>query len=74
MKREENWMLHYKQLKAHVKKTGHYPERDSQLYNWCRYNTKLKNKGLLTEKKVTLLDAVAALRVNTRRRHKALKA
>lgn len=73
MKREENWMLHFKQLRAHVKKTGHYPERDSKLYNWCRYNTKLKNKGLLPEKKADLLDAVAAMRVSTRRRHATQK-
>lgn len=62
MKREENWNLHYKELKAHVKKYGHYPPRDTALYNWCRYNVKLKNKGLLDARKTNLLDKVDAMR------------
>lgn len=62
MKREENWLQNYKLLRAYVRRYGHYPKRDTQLYNWCRYNTKLKNKGMLDEKKTQLLDIVADMR------------
>lgn len=62
MLREENWKRHYEELKAFVRSNGHYPPRDSQLYNWCRYNTKLKNRGKMDDKKAALMTAVEALR------------
>lgn len=58
-------MNHYEALKAYVAKFGHYPKRNTQLYNWCRYNVKLKNKGKLTDDKTELLNKVDAMRLPT---------
>lgn len=67
MKREKAWMQHYEELKAHVAKFGHYPKRDTKLYNWCRYNVKLKNKGKLSDEKVKLMDVVDSMRLPNHR-------
>lgn len=64
MKRNEAWMLRCAELKAWVEVHHHYPQENGRLRNWCRYNIKLRNKGLLDEWKVKLIGEVEALRTH----------
>lgn len=63
-KSDQNWMEQYNELHQWVKKHHHYPPKHTLLYNWVRYNVKLRNKGKLAQWKVELFDAVDAMRTH----------
>ena len=61
-KSEENWNIHFNELKAHVAITGHFPDKHSTLNNWVRYQRKRFKAGLMTEEQRVLFEELAASR------------
>lgn len=61
-KREENWKIHFNELKDHVAITGHFPDKHSTLNNWVRYQRKRIKAGLMTEEQQVLFEELAANR------------
>lgn len=46
---EERWMANYEALKAHVERTGHFPNKHTALNNFCRYQRKRIKAGTMPE-------------------------
>ena len=46
---EECWMANYEALKAHVERTGHFPNKHTALNNFCRYQRKRIKAGTMPE-------------------------
>lgn len=61
-KNEENWMVNFEALKAHVAVTGHFPDKHSTLNNWCRYQRKRIKAGIMPEDQMNLFLELAASR------------
>lgn len=59
---EENWKIHFNELKAHVAITEHFPDKHSTLNNWVRYQRKRIKAGLMTEEQRVLFEDLAASR------------
>lgn len=45
----ERWMANYEALKAHVERTGHFPNKHTALNNFCRYQRKRMKAGTMPE-------------------------
>ena len=61
-KNEENWMMHYNELKAYVAVHHHFPVRHTTLNNWIRYQRKRIKAGALPEEQRLLFEELAASR------------
>ena len=57
-KKEENWTEKYLELKAHVERTGHFPNKHTRLNNWCKYQRKRLKEGLMTEEQQQFFKAL----------------
>ena len=64
MERCSSWQTNFEALKAHVAKTGHFPNKHTKLNNWCRYQRKRMKAGLMPEEQKVLFEALAASRSN----------
>lgn len=51
---EERWMANYEALKAHVERTGHFPNKHTALNNFCRYQRKRIKAGTMPEEQLRL--------------------
>lgn len=51
-KNEENRLVNYEALKAHVAITGHLPDKHSTLNNWVRYQRKRMKARIMLEKTI----------------------
>lgn len=58
-KNEENWFLHYEELRAHVAQHGHLPDRHTRMNHWWKYQMKKKKAGTLTEEQERMLQELA---------------
>ncbi len=65
MKNEEKWLANYEALKAHVLKTGHFPNKHDKRLNWARYQRKCIKAGTLEDWKRELFEELAASRSNS---------
>lgn len=59
-KNEENWLLHYTELKEHIMEHHRLPQKTvlegrSKLH-WWKYQQKKRKAGLLSEEQLRLLD------------------
>lgn len=61
-KNENNWMMHYNELKAYVAVHHHFPVRHTTLNNWIRYQRKRIKAGTLPEELCLLFKELAASR------------
>lgn len=61
-KNEENWMMHYSELKAYVAVHHHFPVRHTILNNWIRYVLKKIKAGTLPEGQSLLFEELEASR------------
>lgn len=61
-KNEDNWMMHYNELKAYVAVHHHFPVRHTTLNNWVRYQRKRIKAGTLPEDLRLLFEDLAASR------------
>lgn len=61
-KNEENWLLHYNELKAHVAVTGHFPDKHSTLNNWVRYQRKRMKAGIMPAEQIRMFLELAESR------------
>lgn len=61
-KNDENWMMHYNELKAYVAVHHHFPVRHTTLNNWIRYQRKRIKAGTLPEEQKRLFEELAASR------------
>ena len=61
-KNENNWMMHYNELKAYVAVHHHFPVRHTTLNNWVRYQRKRIKAGTLPEDLRLLFEDLAASR------------
>ena len=61
-KNEENWMMHYNELKAYVAVHHHFPDKHTTLNNWVRYQRKRIKAGTLPEEHRILFEELAASR------------
>ena len=53
-KNAENWLVHFEDLKAYVKQTGHFPGKHTALNNWVKYQRKRMKAGTMPERQRTL--------------------
>lgn len=64
--RERMWMEKYDELKEYIIVHKHLPDKhkvdNRGLLNWWKYNMKRKNKGLLTEERIAMLEELANMR------------
>ncbi|MBQ4524649.1 MAG: helicase associated domain-containing protein [Bacteroidaceae bacterium] len=56
------WHANFEALKAHVAKTGHFPNKHTTLNNWCRYQRKRIKVGTITQEQKELFEQLAASR------------
>ena len=56
------WQENFEALKLHVSKTGHFPNKHTQLNNWCRYQRKRIKAGLMPEEQLLLFESLAESR------------
>lgn len=65
-KNEENWMLHYNELKEYVMVHHHFPDKHKVefrgLLNWAKYTRKKIKAGTLQEEQRLLFEELAASR------------
>lgn len=66
MTNEENWLLHYNELKEHIMLHHRLPQKTvvegrSKLH-WWNYQQKKRKAGLLTEEQMRLLDELEQYR------------
>lgn len=61
-KNDENWMMHYNELKAYVAVHRHFPVCHTTLNNWIRYLRKRIKSGTLPEELRLLFEELAASR------------
>ena len=65
-KKEENWMMHYNELKAYVAVHHHFPDKHKVefrgLLNWAKYTRKKIKVGTLPEEQRLLFEELAASR------------
>lgn len=65
-KNEENWMMHYNELKAYVAEHHHFPDKHKVesrgLLNWAKYNRKKIKAGTLPEDQRILFQSLEASR------------
>lgn len=64
MKNEENWMMHYEELREHVAAHGHFPDKHTTLCNWVKYQRKRLKLGQMPEEQRRLFEALADSRTN----------
>lgn len=64
--RERMWMEKYDELKEYIIVHKHLPDKhkvdNRGLLNWWKYNMKRKNKGLLAEERIAMLEELANMR------------
>lgn len=65
-KNEDNWLLHYNELKTHIMDHHRLPQKTvvegcSKLH-WWKYQQKKRKAGLLTEEQMKLLDELEQYR------------
>lgn len=53
-KTEESWAANFELLKAHVARTGHFPNKHTSLNNWVRYQRKRMKAGIMPEEQMRL--------------------
>lgn len=65
-KNEENWMMHYNELKAYVAVHHHFPDKHKVefrgLLNWAKYTRKKINAGTSPEVQRLLFEELEASR------------
>ena len=65
-KNEENWMMHYSELKAYVAVHHHFPDKHKVefrgLLNWAKYTRKKNKAGTLPEKQKRMFEELEASR------------
>ena len=65
-KNENNWMMHYNELKAYVAVHHHFPDKQKVefrgLLNWAKYTRKKIKAGDLTAVQRLLFEELAASR------------
>ena len=65
-KNEENWMMHYIELKAYVAVHHHFPDKHKVefrgLLNWAKYSRKKIKAGTLPEGQRLLFEELEASR------------
>lgn len=65
-KNEENWMMHYNELKAYVVVNHHFPDKHKVefrgLLNWAKYTRKKIKAGTLQEGQRLLFEELEASR------------
>lgn len=65
-KNEENWMMHYNELKAYVEVHHHFPDKHKVefrgLLNWAKYVRKKIKAGTLPEEQRQLFEELATSR------------
>lgn len=65
-KNEENWMMHYSELKAYVAVRHHFPDKHKVefrgLLNWAKYTRKKIKAGTLPEEQRMLFEELEASR------------
>ena len=65
-KNEENWMMHYNELKAYVAVHHHFPDKHKVefrgLLNWAKYTRKKIKAETLPEEQRLLFEELAASR------------
>lgn len=62
MRNEDNWIMHFEALRAHVVAHGHFPDKHITLCNWVKYQRKRQKAGLMTEEQNRLFEALAESR------------
>lgn len=62
MTNEETWIKNFEALKAHVAKTGHFPDKHTALNNWVKYQRKRMKSGLMTEEQQRMFQELAESR------------
>ena len=62
MDNEAKWNEHYQELKEHVKRTGHFPDKHTRLNNWVKYQRKRIKEGRMTEEQKQLFEQLANTR------------
>lgn len=67
-KNEENWLLHYNELKAHIMEHHRLPQKTvlegrSKLH-WWKYQQMKRKEGKLTEEQCQLLDELMEIRTH----------
>ena len=64
--REKMWMKKYAELKEYIIAHKHLPDKhkveNRGLLNWWKYNMKRKNKGLLVEERIAMLEELSNMR------------
>lgn len=64
MTNDTRWQSNFEALSAHVAQTGHFPNKHTQLNNWCRYKRKRIKTGLMPDDQRILFEELAASRSN----------
>ena len=63
-KNEDNWMMHYNELKAYVEVHHHFPDKHKVefrgLQNWAKYTRKKIKAGTLPEEQRLLFEELEA--------------
>lgn len=59
MNHEDQWLTKFEALKAHVGRTGHFPDKHTTLNNWVKYQRKRMKAGLMTEEQQRLFQELA---------------
>ena len=62
MERYDSWQSNFEALKAHVAKTGYFPNKHTRLNNWCRYQRKRIKNGIMPEEQQVMFEELAASR------------
>lgn len=52
----ETWKAYKTYLETNKRRPSKYHQEDMKLVNWLKYNRKLRNKGVLKEKRSKLLN------------------
>lgn len=60
--RDALWQSNFEALKAYVAETGHFPSKHTRLNNWCRYQRKRINAGLMPADRRAMFEELAASR------------
>lgn len=61
---QTKWMQNFERLKSHVEETGHFPNKHTQLNNWCRYQRKRIKNGSMPKEQMRLFKSLAESRSN----------
>lgn len=64
--REIIWQTNFEELKSYVAQTRHFPGKHTRLNNWCRYQRKRIEAGLMPEDQRAKFEELAASRSDSR--------